>query len=467
LLIQFLNKQGYLTYTAIAVIFISTLIFFPNYILAIDELSYFSYAHALANGNENIIVNAFTGQDFMWTKLSYQGGTSFVQAMLLRIHPKLIFLSGTLYALGALYLLYRTLEKHNLNTNFGILSCILFLPFLYFSRSLMSEMPSVFLVSLFVYILMNWEYNAKKIGVLSLIAALSLSFREATILLLIFPLIWELGQKPLKYLIALLGGLIGLIPRVLLSKTLYGKYFMLLSGGTNSFDFSLYNFDNNILLYLFLSLVCIPGGLFFAWRYKGKYSSAFQIALFAYLLLHVFYNFGLEFYGFKNAIFYCGRYLIPSLPVWAICIAWFFRNSDFKKYSYLLIIGMSVFIISFTYAHWFLGKSHKQVGLDFFDKLDNELVIYNNTAFRYLNPINGHLDKVASINHLTKNEILEIDDEMLYLTAFKSNTSKKKNYIKKANKNLNVLFSNHSIELEKTTSIIDGTEIYLYRIMGK
>ena len=128
------------------------LLTFPSFFFSVDELSYFSRAVAFSQFQTDIVQPTVSGEVFSWSPAAYPLGTSFFLSFFCLISKNFIFFSGFFYALASVLLIHQTMVKVDKVNYLPFLLFFLFPPTIYFSRGLMSEMPSLFIISLFTHI---------------------------------------------------------------------------------------------------------------------------------------------------------------------------------------------------------------------------------------------------------------------------------------------------------------------------
>ncbi len=380
------------------------------------------------------------------------------------MHPKAIFSSGTIYLFISLTIMFKLLKREGLNVVIGITTILFFLPTLFFARSLMSEMPSLLIMAAYCWVVFKIELKYTDYIFLGLLAGLSLWFRQTTIVLcvalVLIPCIrnWKNG---VMFLIALI---IGSIPKFVSSLHVYGDMFY----SKNYEPFGVINAINNLTIYGFVTLALLPGGLILAYFYKGRKSYGVILSVFTFFLLHLFYQYNAKTYsGFMSAIFYNGRYFIPCLPLFAIIYAWHakrivaFRFNTILPWAAICIL----WIITFSFIHNKVGQGHKEVGVEFFNSLqENDVILYSESSYRYLNPSIEKMRNVIPMKKMEELDISGIENDIVYLHASKANTNRQQRYSKKLLNRLKLKFVDYNINAVNEFEIFDNTNITIYRM---
>lgn len=182
-----------------------------------------------------------------------------------------------------------------------------------------SDSITLGLVALTLYLFASGEKGAAwRWWLAGLVAALAFCCREATALVTAPFIIGALVRRnPGAYRLAL-GGLVGGVLRGAIAAVAYGDPFHRHPGyGTFSIAFLL----ANAWFYLILTLVLLPGGLWFLLRYRGWRWPEVITAALTFTLLHAAYFYGASESGGRNTIVVGGRYLLPAVPVYVVAIA--------------------------------------------------------------------------------------------------------------------------------------------------
>ena len=197
---------------------ITFLLSFPDFFFSVDELSYFSRALAFSEFRADLLQSTISGKYFSWASAAYPLGTSFFLSFFCVISKNAIFLSGLIYVVASLYFIYRTLSKLEKTTYLPFLVFFIFPPTIYFSRGLMSEMPSLLVVSIFTFFLFKREKSFRFYLLLGFIAGFSIWFRETNLIICGGLVAISLLKNP-GYILPFLAGMgIGLLPRVISSE---------------------------------------------------------------------------------------------------------------------------------------------------------------------------------------------------------------------------------------------------------
>src|SRR3989338_4001686 len=137
----------------------SWLFYYPPLFTFSDEGQYLHATWLLGEGKSFKVTNplesfVFSSKDNINFLPQYAPGQSLLLLPFALVNWKLVFLSGLLLHLLVFYLFERLLKQNNINSNYALL--YLFFPgFVFFSRTLMSELASIALIFLGFYFYRN------------------------------------------------------------------------------------------------------------------------------------------------------------------------------------------------------------------------------------------------------------------------------------------------------------------------
>lgn len=289
---------------------------YPTHFLIADEVAYFEQALAWA-GND-------AGGD-------YPPGTALLAAAGIALFgPKAVFWIGTgawLIGIWALALLLRRLEKPVI----WALYPALFLPGIVLTRTLMSDLPSFALASIFLWLYIPPKkhqstsqpsnpptFQPIRLAAAGLVAALGLLFRETNLLWAMPFLLGATLRGRASRGMLWLGFAAGMAPRLAWGWFLFGDPLFVRDSGI---VFSVAFLPKNLMFYVPALLVLAPGGLYFLKKNSSPYrwETAATVALF----LAVYGCYGYDAFaksGYK-AVVLQGRFLLPLLPFLALAAA--------------------------------------------------------------------------------------------------------------------------------------------------
>ncbi len=388
----------------IAVIFF----FYPDFYGIYDEDLYLTATHAMQNGSffyEKAGVDApllGTVEGTKGTVSIYPPGNSALLLPFTVIHWKLGFLKNILLYIGSFLLFISILRKLKIDPMYSLVF-LLHPTIVLFSRTLMSDIPSMFFLLLGVLLLLD----KKNLG-----AGFSLGFllllRYPNVILIIGIFGALLYRKEYKKSLHLLPGI------AFFSFVLFG-YVMHVYGsilgpfsvdGARSFGFSyfIYNFP-----YYLLSLnVLFPGMLLISvfLGFKNKKNSLFIIPS---LLIVIFYSFYYYIDGESNIIEKLvkgQRFMIPVIPLLLIPFLQYLHNREFMKKVFVFVISLLfIFACGIQYKHYEFVKKEKNLSQIVRENIgDADIIICNYDADELFNP---YFSRVKLI------ELSEINEDRL------------------------------------------------------
>ncbi len=376
---------------------------FPMGWLISDVYSYMNQGIAIANGEKMLTyTDAITKEAITYNGTRYPLGNAFWIALWIKLCSlKYVYVGGLFSVLGSTFLIYKVLAKE-LHPRLSILLLFIYPSLAFFSNSLMSSIPSLIIISIFIYGLFIHRESGKKWFFLSFIAALSFWIRETNLVLLgSICLIYFIQDR--RWFVYYVGGtLLGFMPRLVSSHFYYGDMFQYVLAE----NFSIQNFFNNIGIYAILLLCFMPLGLYFIGKYRGRYYLPLIISSSLFMLMYSFYSFNAtEYSGFKKGIILMGRFMIPILPIYIIAVGWYFRKKTFNKI--VKIVTTTLICILIVVMQYFVHREaeiHKQISNHIYSNYDDKIVMYDlsrtTNIVRYINPFHGNLSYISNISNL-------------------------------------------------------------------
>jgi len=325
-------------------------------------------------------------------------------------------------------------------------------------------MPSLLIVSVFCHFVFKSSLQLRDFLILGLLAGLSLWFRQTTIILLAGLVCVDCLKNYKAAIIFIVGIVLGLFPKLISNFYVYGDAFY----SKNYEAFALDHAVDNLAIYAFITLLLLPGGLILTYLYKGQKRKEIILSVTVFLLVHLFYRYNAASHGsFLSSVFYNGRYFIPSLALFAVVYAWHGKQmiGKYEKWIMPWTVLCIVGIFAFAFAHNILGKEYKQIGQEFFNTIgENDVPVYSNKAYRYLNPAIGRMEKAILLRDLDDIDPSNVKQDIVYLHAFKRKNSKRKVHINKPIEKLKSKFVQHKIEKEQEFQVSDNTIVIFYRL---
>ncbi len=382
-------------------------LFYPDFYGIYDEDLYLTTTYTLQKGSffyEKADISApFSGivEGDKGTFSQYPPGNSFLLLPFASIHWRLGFLKNILLYLGSFLLFVLILRRFNIDPVYSLF--FLFHPTLVlFSRTLMSDIPSMFFLLLGMFLLLN-----KK----SVAAGFSLGFllllRYPNLIIILGILAVLLYRKEYKKALLLFPGVI-FFSLVLLIYFLYafGSFLGPFPFGENFFSvrYFLYNFP-----YYIISLNILYPGLLLGmiiFEIKNKRFSLFVIPA---LILIVFYSFYYYIDGGNNFIeklIKGQRFIIPVIPFMLIPYLDFLQNKKLVRKVFVFVISLLfIFNCGIQYKHKKFVRREKILSQVLQDKIkDADIVLCNSDTDELLNPYFNET-KLIEISDFRENDL--------------------------------------------------------------
>jgi hypothetical protein len=376
---------------------------FPMGWLVSDEYTYVNQAIAISQGETSLsFVDSITNEQVPYSFTRYSLGNSFWIAIWIKLFGLKYIYVGSLFAiLSGSWFLYRAIK---ISTYFiPALGLIFLYPSLeFFASSTMSALPSFLLSGIFIYGLFAHGESKWKWFMLCLIASFSFWVRETNIVLLGGICFIHFLQDRRWFGFYFMGAVLGFLSRLLSSHYFYGDPFYYLLAES----FSLSNIGGNITIYALLTLICMPLSLMFLGAYKGKYRWPIVVSTFVFTFLYLTYSFNASIYsGFEKGVILMGRFLIPLLPFFVLCVAWYFRNTRISKYViWTFFLFVIMIMLGMKYKVFQEAKLHKEISNYIYETHEDDHVFFDlslkTNVVRYLNPMHGQFYKQTDMTLL-------------------------------------------------------------------
>lgn len=462
----FFNSNYFELYISACLFIFIFFLWYPTNVIIADEISYLNQGRVIVHQIEKSNYNL--QQEWLYDKTyggQYPHGTAILIALLLYLGGQGgVFILGTSTLLASLFFIGKTLVKCNLPSSFALLLFIFF-PTIILSRTLMSDLPSLLIISLFTFFLFKDNRN-KQISnfILGFLCTFSILFREPNILLLL-PFVIGISLRNNSYHNSLLftGLCLGLIPRLLSAYWYFGDAFFSKDPGIS---FTLGAFGSNLIFYAPFLFILIPLGGWAAYNYDQKYTKELKIALLLFIGTYLFYGYnGIAASGIK-AIILGPRFLIPTLPLFIICVAYYFSKS--KILNRLLLPVSLLLICLFQYLGHFYNYSQDSI-FKALTKGDPKVHLIGdvNTLSKIYNPHGVGIKKLYHSNVLEINTILERDTFLYFETAIREDTDKAKLNSLTDNNETAQLLRNYHLDEVYQGKLPDQTVITQYKVQLK
>ena len=396
--------EKYYPYAWVVLFFVSYLIFYPENWMITDSYNYVNRAIAFSQGSTSLsLIDLLSGEKINLIPAPYNTGTSAFYALIISLFGKsAIFLVPLFQVVLSVFLLSKTLERNHFS-NLALSILALSLSLMFFSRSMMSCMPSFLIISGACYLFFRNKITINVAVGLGSLFTFSLWFRESNVFLIAPFVIHVISKNKRLFLPVSVGLFLGLCPKLMLDKLVYGTYWF----SSASSGFSASALLDHVPEYSIILTVLIPLSILFIASYKGKADKSIKVSSAAFVLLYLFYNYSaVDFSGLLKGSFLTSRFMVPLLPIVVVCAGeWLNRNERFYKFFVVLgFMGLAVIPIS-QYAFHNLYEGHENAAKEVSAVVTNKLVIadysgYTNTI-RYFNPLTSDCEKIASIQNIT------------------------------------------------------------------
>ena len=436
---------------------------YPTNILIFDEWQYFQQGLAYSNGSPLLQeANPLLVSSEAKAPGHYPLGTPFFLAVLILLFgKKAVFLQGVISLLGAFYFNIKTLKNLNLDTRFSLL-LFLFFPTTLLSRTLMSDLPSLLMISWFLYLMTISSQSKRSILGAGLVGGISILFREPNILLILPLIIGLYFRESFKlFLFGLLGFSIAIGIRLGSSFWAFGDPFFTKDPGVS---FSFQFFMENVIFYFPFLIIFIPAGLWALYKYNGKFQIEIKVALILFLGLYFMYGYnGMHFSGVKSIIL-GPRFLIPTLPFFAIVLA-SLCETQFKFIRKILLPGSILCILVTQVAGYYYNTAQQEVFSGLENKKDKvHLIAEVNTVPKIFFPSSDSFTKIYIEDSLLINDIIERDTFMYVETSFRGDTEVASGFSSRANQRLDKLLKMYKREEIFKYTLPDNVTIKQYKI---
>ncbi len=453
-------------------------IFFPKHIFMHAEISYLNRAFDLTEQFKDLSdYNFLKGTRFNNIQFNYPLGTSFlVASFIIFFGKKSIFSIGAVCLLASYYLIWKTLKKNKLPV-FASLLCFFFFPAVLMSRTLMPEMPSLLICSLFTFIyLSDFKNRNVKMLIVSFLAGLSIWFRETNILLFAILLIGPLFKNP-SFIFSLIPGfLLGLLPRLQSSDLVYGNPLFLIQ---NPGRFSFNHVWGNLPIYSIVFIFFFPLGLYFIFNIRNKKYRLFQLTAILYFVFHLIYGYNPTPLGDLKTIMLSPRFFVPLIPIMAIIYGSAIQNSDrifrMSLLEYSMPILSVVSIVGINMGMKYYEKDHQEVVYQIKEiNNKNAVFIYNRfgDAAKIINPLHGKFKVIQTESLLKKpGKLMEFkekyDADFYYLANYRFDTGARKGWTKDVQAKEKTIFKDFQLKKVSSVNILDGREFILNELVSR
>jgi len=371
------------------------LLFYPQMYGIKDESAYLGMSYIIGKGD--MFYREENG--FYWTCSCIKGkygriskypvGNSLLLVPFVSIHWKAGFIMNLIFYVLISILFIKILEFFNITPLFSLL-LMLHPTFILFSRTMMSDIPSLFFILLGIY----FFYNRKEI-LAGFSFGMSFLIRFSNIPLTIsFILAALFAERDKKRIYRLFPGLVIFTFFFLLYYyCAFGSIFGVFDVMRHTGNFSIKYFSSHFLFYFLVLNLLYPGMLIITCVHGFRHRKWFPFS-FSTLLIVLLYSFYYYLDKGKNPIETVvrgSRYILPVLPFMLLVYADYLKK---WKVMEKIILACVPFLVLFSagihYKHdKFLERQKEIREIIYTNTTENELLICNGSASEFINPVFG------------------------------------------------------------------------------
>lgn len=314
------TRGAWLAVALLVGLYVATfLVLYPEDITVTDEAAYVRQAMMLLRLNEPVqVIHPFTNEPVnLAPKIRFPLGTAVAIAPFLWAGGlETVFLLPLLSLLFATGLTARWLVEAGRSPLFALL-VLGFPPGLVMSRVVMSDAPSLALITLALFAFWRADGSNRTWGLLAgLVAGLSFFLREANVLLLAPFFVGSLLRRDANWVAILVGGLVGTSVRLGVNSIIWSDPFFYIPPR----EFELQSVIANLPIYALALLVFVPGGLL-GLAYKGPRRPEVVGTLALYIVFYTVYSYSGQGSGLLKRLVLGPRFFMPLLPLLAFAMA--------------------------------------------------------------------------------------------------------------------------------------------------
>jgi 4-amino-4-deoxy-L-arabinose transferase-like glycosyltransferase len=396
-----------IVWCVLAVYAIGFAFFYPVALTNYDEVSYLRQAATFAAGSTTVdTIDPATGLHRKVHPSDYPPGTSALMTPFVWIVGwRGAFLLGLVALLAAVLFTAKWISDAGGSPLFALI-VLAYPPTLVIARTAMSDVPSAALVAAGLWLF--WPANGSTWRRLAagFIAGVSLCLREPNAILFAFFFAGALFRRERRVAALVIGGLAGVICRLLSVWIVYGDP---LYAKNHGYGFTGLFAQQNLLMYLAALLLMVPGGLISAILYRGRRWPELVSTALGFTLVFVLWNYNASpSSGLKQWVL-APRFFIPLLPILAFAMAqtiprWWERFLKFLSFErrqtwealgnaivviWLAAVAVLCFAANWRAATW--DDSHNQVVRTLYSHVDPTHPILTDipATVKFLNELHG------------------------------------------------------------------------------
>lgn len=352
-------------------------VFYPTETLIIsDEYSYLSLSQEILGQHTFSFLPRF--HDYVLVYPFILGLFTFV------VSVSNAWMFGVFSLLASIFTMHRTLKNVGNKYSF-LLLFFFFFPVILFSRTLMSEVPTMLCVSIVLYLMIR-PINIYNSALLVLVSVLSYGFREANAVLMT-PLLLYYTLQNRQHTIFIVGiGLLSILMLLTLNYYFYGSAHYMRYPGVN-FGFS--HFWSNLGLIVYCTCILVPFGLWYVFKPTNDIHRAISLSIAGYLILHLVYQFnGIYHSGVRSLVTY-PRFILPVLPLFIYIIS--LSNVSARIFQFVRLSVLPIMLCT-LFMSYTINSSYAHISNDI-NAYEETHLIYTyderNELFKISNPLTG------------------------------------------------------------------------------
>ena len=389
---------------------------FPQHIFVSDEISYINRViQLLSFGDASLWIDAIDGHRIENILADYPLGTSCLLVPFYLVFGYAgFYIANIFYVLMSMFFIYKTIQGIDSNRRLLTVYALICVPLLFFSHLVMSELPSLLMISVACYLINKPNPSNKDYLLIGLFAGFSFWFRETNLIIFIIPCYHLITQNRLAIGPFIAGMCLGLIPRLLSAFMIYGNGFHMKDPG---YTFSPAHLSNNLSLYAIALIFLFPMILYALIQVKTKKQKVINATIWLFIFIHLLYGYdGLKASGTKG-ILLTSRFLIPLIPLFIISLVQIQKKWMDRAIPFLPWLAMTFTIVT----HLFFSVNNKSIAQfkAHIDSHNNERAIFffdssNPELLELLTPIKANSTLSISDFNAYQNSGIALNKEFSY-----------------------------------------------------
>ncbi len=360
------EKNGRRPYIAAALLYAAVyFIFYPAFFAFRDEGSYLGAAWLFRDGAVSSVLPAIPGMTLVhaagrWV-MDYPPGQPLLLWLFTWFGWKAAFLTGFTLHLAGAYLFKKIMDLFGLRSFLGFFLYLFFPPFIFFSRTLMSDVPSMVVVLAACYL--YWKPGRWNYALAGLVFGLAMLFRPTNLLVgAAFAAVLLLKNG--RAFPAFLGAFaLGASMTAVWNWALYGNPFLFGRSGefTGVVNFATAYAPGNALHYLAGLMLCYPLMLPAPFLRSGVRRGETVLAIVLLGGCYLFYYFH-DIFPERFATWAFGtRFLFPVMPFFILAYAGFLERGLAKLPGFLRVLVCFIMIAGLAAAAGLVSLLHQRV----------------------------------------------------------------------------------------------------------